>query len=59
VSGSILVLSRGSAEKKRKNVEAKLPDSLLVLFFLVKRIGNGAVIIGLSLHPNKSLDDGI
>jgi hypothetical protein len=29
------------------------------LFFLVKRIGNGAVVIGLSLHPDQSLDDGI
>jgi hypothetical protein len=30
-----------------------------VLFFLVKRIGNGAVIIGLSLHPDETLDNGI
>jgi hypothetical protein len=29
------------------------------LFFLVKKIDNGAVIVGLSLCPNGTLDDGI
>ena len=29
------------------------------LFFLVKRIDNGAVIVGLSLRPYWTLDDGI
>jgi hypothetical protein len=28
-------------------------------FFLVKRIDSGALIIGLSLHPDETLDDGI
>jgi hypothetical protein len=29
------------------------------LFFLVKRIDNGAVSVGLSLRPDETLDDGI